>query len=529
MATIAQAAGDEGRTYWALVSRQFARRRSAVVGGVVVLGLFTLAIFAPLLANGYPYYARIENPHAYRTDFNGWTINHRALAVQLARANTPAAEEALAERFKACAIKLLQMKLQLDDERVAVAATLEELYERAEDAELSDRPALAKELTVALEPARQALNPDKVQLVARDYYPLVRQISAPEVFAMALYVCAFAYALGAWRPARAVVARLGAARHTPAIARALVLLAIPAAAALAWRIAVPRVADHTPYDVLARESGADVRFLPIPYFPDKATSGVPVFLPPSWTSRSQERIGEHAAITNKPRYEPIAPHLLGTDQYGYDVLARMIWGARISLSVGFISVGLYGLIGVIVGALAGYYRGSIDMAMSRVIEVVICFPTMFLIIIIMSFVPPSVVTVMVVIGITGWPGVARLVRGEFLRLASSDFVTAAQALGIRTPRIIFRHILPNAIAPVLVVAAFGIAGTILTESALSYLGIGVPLDTPTWGALLRGVKSNPKGNWWLTVFPGAAVFVAVTAYNLVAEGMRDAIDPKLKE
>ncbi|MEW6443497.1 MAG: ABC transporter permease [bacterium] len=225
---------------------------------------------------------------------------------------------------------------------------------------------------------------------------------------------------------------------------------------------------------------------------------------------------------------PSAKHWLGTDDRGRDVASRMIHGSRTSLSVGFVAVGIYLAIGVLLGALAGYYGGWIDVVISRLIEIMICFPTFFLILAIMAFLPPSIYNVMFVIGVTGWTGVARLVRGEFLRLRSQDFVVASRTLGARDTRVIFRHILPNAMAPVLVSATFGVAGAILVESSLSFLGFGVPPPTPSWGDILSQSRAYIDFAWWLTLFPGLAIFITVTAYNLVGEGLRDAIDPRLK-
>ena len=176
---------------------------------------------------------------------------------------------------------------------------------------------------------------------------------------------------------------------------------------------------------------------------------------------------------------PGRDHLLGTDDRGRDVMARMIHGSRVSLSVGFVAVSIATVIGIFLGALAGYYGGKVDVLISRFIEVVICFPTFFLILTVLAFLPPSIYNIMIIIGLTGWPGVARLVRGEFLKQRKFDYVSAAKAVGASDLRIIFSHILPNSLAPVLVTATFGIAGAILTESALSYLGFGVPPPTPT--------------------------------------------------
>lgn len=226
---------------------------------------------------------------------------------------------------------------------------------------------------------------------------------------------------------------------------------------------------------------------------------------------------------------PIRYHHLGTDENGRDILARMIYGSRVSLSVGFIAVAIYVFIGIIVGALAGYFGGWVDIMISRVIEVVICFPSFFLIITVLAMLPPSIFNIMVVIGITRWTGVARLIRGEFLRLVNLDYVVACKALGFTPTRTIFRHIVPNALAPVLVAATFGVAGAILTESALSYLGFGVPQPQASWGSILQEASKDPKQLWWITVFPGLAIFITITAYNIVGEAFRDASDPKLRK
>lgn len=223
---------------------------------------------------------------------------------------------------------------------------------------------------------------------------------------------------------------------------------------------------------------------------------------------------------------PSAKHLLGTDEQGRDLLARMIHGSRVSIFIGFIAVSIYVAIGIIIGAIAGYYGGWIDMAISRFIEIVMCFPTFFLILTILALVGPSLTSVMVVIGLTGWTGIARIVRGEFLKLREADFVVASRALGARDGWIIVRHVLPNSLAPVLVSATFGIASTILIESSLSFLGFGVQPPTPSWGDILSQSRDFMDFAWWLTIIPGTAIFITITAYNLVGEGLQDAIDPK---
>ena len=222
-------------------------------------------------------------------------------------------------------------------------------------------------------------------------------------------------------------------------------------------------------------------------------------------------------------------HPLGTDDLGRDVLARILHGARISLLVGFVAVGIATALGIVFGALAGYYGGWVDSVSMRFVDIMLCFPTFFLILAVIAFLEPSIWNIMIIIGATGWMGVARLVRAEFLSLRERDFVLAAQALGASDRRIIFLHILPNALSPVLVSATLGVAGAILTESALSFLGIGVQPPTPSWGNMLIVGKQTLGTAWWLSVFPGLAILLTVLGYNLLGEGIRDALDPRLKE
>ena len=226
---------------------------------------------------------------------------------------------------------------------------------------------------------------------------------------------------------------------------------------------------------------------------------------------------------------PNAINLFGTDQYGVDVFAKMVHGTTIALLVGFVSMGLAGSIGIIVGAIGGYFGGWVDMLTSRLTEVVMCIPTLVLILALVAVVEkPTIWKTMAIIGATGWTGIARLTRAEFLRLKESEFVMAARAAGAGPVRIMLRHILPNALAPVLVPITFGIAAAILIEGSLSFLGFGPPPPTASWGSILNSARSNLQ-LWWLVVFPGAGIFLTVLAYNLVGEALQEATDPRLRE
>ena len=226
---------------------------------------------------------------------------------------------------------------------------------------------------------------------------------------------------------------------------------------------------------------------------------------------------------------PSTAHFLGTDELGRDVWARMLYGSRISLLVGFVAAGISTVIGVVVGALSGYYGGWIDKLLMRFVDIMLCFPTIFLILAVIAIMEPSIWNIMIVIGLTSWMGVARLVRAEFLTLKERDFVMASRAVGARDMRIVFRHILPNAMAPVLVSAVLGVGGAILIESSLSFLGLGIQPPKPSWGNMLTSGKDNIEIAWWLSMFPGLAILVTILGYNLLGEGLQDALNPRLKD
>ncbi|WP_052303437.1 ABC transporter permease [Solidesulfovibrio fructosivorans] len=226
---------------------------------------------------------------------------------------------------------------------------------------------------------------------------------------------------------------------------------------------------------------------------------------------------------------PGPTHPLGTDALGRDVLSRLLYGGRVSLWVGFVAVGLSVSIGLALGLCAGYFGGLVDEVIMRGVDVMLCFPSFFLILAVIAFLNPSLINIMVVIGLTSWMGVARLVRAETLTLRGREFVLAAKVSGMRAPAILFFHILPNAAAPVLVSATLGVAGAILTESSLSFLGLGVQPPMPSWGNMLMEGKEVLEVAPWLSIFPGLAILLTVLGYNLIGESLRDILDPRLRQ
>lgn len=223
-----------------------------------------------------------------------------------------------------------------------------------------------------------------------------------------------------------------------------------------------------------------------------------------------------------------AEHPLGTDQFARDVLSRLLYGARISLSIGFVAVGISVTIGTLLGAIAGFFGGFIDGAIMRFVDMVISFPRLILLITIIAIFEPSIFLIITVLGLTLWPSTARIVRGEVLSLREREFVQAAEALGYPKKRIILRHLIPNALAPVIVAATLGIGNTIVLEAGLSFLGLGVQPPTPSWGTMVAAGRNNLLGAWWLSTFPGLAIVFTVLSFNLVGDGLRDALDPRLR-
>ncbi|WP_346667264.1 ABC transporter permease [uncultured Desulfovibrio sp.] len=226
---------------------------------------------------------------------------------------------------------------------------------------------------------------------------------------------------------------------------------------------------------------------------------------------------------------PCAEFWLGTDRLGRDVFSRLLYGGQVSLWVGFVAVGISVSIGTVLGLISGYFRGWVDEIIMRGVDVMLCFPSFFLILAVIAFLEPSLANIMVVIGLTSWMGVARLVRAETLSLREREFVAAARLAGCSTARMLFGHILPNALAPILITATLGVAGAILVESSLSFLGLGMSPPTPSWGNMLQDGKNVLECAPWLSLYPGLAILITVLGYNLLGESLRDWLDPRLEQ
>lgn len=236
-----------------------------------------------------------------------------------------------------------------------------------------------------------------------------------------------------------------------------------------------------------------------------------------------------AQDTSRRLEGPSHEHLLGLDELGRDVASRVVWGARVSLRVGFSVVILAASLGIALGAISGYFGGAIDTIIMRLTDILLAFPGILLAIALVAVLGPSLNNVILALAVIGWVGYARLVRGQVLKVRELEYVTAAKALGARSPRVIIRHVLPNVINPVIVMATLGLAGAILSEAALSFLGLGVQPPTPSWGAMLtEGRRYLGLANH-LAIFPGAAIMLAVMGFNFLGDGLIDALDPKYRK
>ncbi len=522
------------KDYWDVVFERLARRKLFRAAIALLVLLYATAIYAPLVANDRPYVLEAIDLQAYeqaRTILVRSTIDLAELVAKApedylagrAEGSEQTYEQALETQARAVRNRVETLRIHLPEEKHAELASFLSDVELALD---SSRD-LAARLPERAEELRDALAPTAVELRGAVSYPLFDAIGGIEVCFMVLW--AFVLAFPLWN--RLVNRRL-LSRERERIRRArrrklLFVLASSLVAGGLWEVLVGgEMTFHSaPFkEALTRGDIVATRSV----FPPIAlgfaeTHLAERFRPPTWTGFRQEpttvdvRAGE-------PASDSPWRHVLGTDSLGRDLLVRILWGGRVSLAVGLLSTVVLMAIGVVVGAVAGYFGGRVDFLISRAIEVVMCFPVFFLILVVVAFIGPSILTIMVVIGCLRWTGVARLARGEFLRLQSQDFVVAARAAGLSTSRIVFRHVLPNAVGPLLVAASFSVASGILIESGLSFLGFGIQAPIPSWGALINDSRSAE--HWWIHVFPGLLIFLAVLCTNLVGDAVLDAMDPK---
>lgn len=574
------AAPPRSRDPWDQVFDQLGRRPLFKVAITILALLYAGAVYAPLIANDRPYVLEAIDYRAYRqaaSTLTPVTISIERLLAQgpdgYLEARTAGSEasweESLASEGSAAETRLETLALYLGDGAPPSLAELGGWIERAVDEGLAGRLDAAR---VAATEARGLVGDVRAEvrpfdpaapsaggrkLIPATTYPLGAAIGAGEVFFMVLWAFVLAWPLANRFTNRILLGgdrdRIRAARRR----KLGVVLGVSALAACAVALLGPDSSrfDSAPYKTgLTNGDIVAVRavFPPLAFGFAETSSGES-FRPPTWDEAAEiSEVGYYVRGPRVPRTDPhtgFRPppmpvevrhgepdansswrHPLGTDALGRDVLVRLVWGGRVSLSVGLISAVLLVLIGTLIGAVAGYCGGRIDFLLSRLIEVVLCFPAFFLILMVVAFTDPDVVppiiAIVVVIALVRWTGVARLARAEFLRLREMEFTYAAQALGVSARRTIFRHLLPNAIGPILVAGTFSVAAGILTESALSFLGFGVQHPIPSWGSLVNESKSVE--HWWIQVFPGLLIFVTVVCYNLIGDAIRDAVDPKMK-
>lgn len=570
----------DSKDYWDIVFEQLGRRRMFKVAMAILVLLYGSAVYAPILGNDRPYVLDAVNYKEYgraQRTLYPVTLGLGRLLKQgedeYLAGRTEGSElsyqAALGEELDALRQRLDTMRRYLPETEHRPLDELEALLERTVAAALAGEVQRAVELHASAKDRAKRLRAEYVAvdptgpasegktLVAVRSYPLLETITAWEAFFMVLWAIVLTWPL--WnRLVNRVL--LGADRDRIRRHRRtkwLVTLGISAAAASLWGTLVGGSMTFavSPYKEALSKGEIVATHVVFPPFPMgfAETRSSENFRPPTWAASSEvSGEGYYVRGPRAPEPDPITGYLppanpievrfgepganspwrhpLGTDGVGRDMLVRLLWGGRISLSIGLISAALLVVIGSIIGSIAGYYGGWIDLALSRLIEIVICFPALYLILFAVALTDPNevspIVAIIVIIALVRWTGVARLARGEFLRLRELEFVIAARALGFSARRTIFRHILPNAMGPILVAGAFSVAAGILTESAISFLGFGVQHPVPSWGSLVN--ESRSAEHWWIQLFPGLLIFVTVACYNLVGDAFRDALDPKMK-
>jgi peptide/nickel transport system permease protein len=539
---------SDARGPWVHLVERLRRRKLAVAAFAMLALICTSAIYAPIIANDRPYVMEAVDYGAYERALDSIVaVTDEAGPIMLSMSED---SDGPAMRAVESRIATIRRYLHAREQESLLAplqasidrgSTLMTSYEET-SAAWREASALARRVATELRP-RDPRKPDShgVELVAATSHPLFEALSRLDVFAMVLWPWLLVLAVRAprQRPMRGV-----------AIFGLMTSLVITAA----W----PHVFTPSPSLSNAPKAGIASGDIVVEsaVFPPLAvgfaeTNMTEVFRPPTWTPAAEiDEQGRYVRGARRPVQDPATGftpattpvdvrsgefprnckwrHALGTDSLGRDLLARLLWGARTTLAIAFAAAALLIVIGVIVGSTAGWFGGWIDIALSRVIEVVQAFPALFLIVVVaatLSARSQGLGIMVAVVALVGWTGVARLVRAEFLRLKHLEFVLAARALGFGHLRIIVRHVLPNALGPVLVSAAFLVGWSMFVESAVSFLGFGVQQPQPSWGALIQ--ESRAPEHWWILVFPGLAITVTVFCFHALGEALRDALDPRL--
>jgi len=548
----------KGESYSTIVWRQFKKNRFALVSLCLIAPLYLIAVFAPLIASDRPFVFFDGNLAAL--DDGSYLVDLEMLEEEMPGQAEPNRSITLVVRPQP------GTKLESAGESANLVLALPDgerthtlKREHSKRAEAVNQPRFVSQdsdLFITLQQRQEdscllsvELNGETVKgEFGRWLYPWIRDLFITEESVDFLFNMAFV-AFFPWM-AVAILVNLIARKRGMGGGGRLIIAVVQYAAIVV--VACVMFADITnkwlaenelpvlrPNDTYKERSFAKDEFqlpqrrfgwyTPIPFGPTQQDTKSSLE-PPGYRKPFTTELQTESGTIEKNAWEKATDgfvHILGTDDLGQDVLVRLIYGTRISMTVGFLAVSLYITIGVVVGAIAGYFGGVVDILICRIIEVVLLFPSFFLILTLVAMIGPSIYIIMVVIGITGWPTVARLTRGEFLKQRAIEYTSAARVLGASHPRVIFGHILPNALSPALVAAPFGIAGAIITEAGLSLLGFGVRAPAPSWGTILKA--GNDYFLWWLIVFPSLAIFFTVTVFNLVGSGLRDAMDPRLRK
>lgn len=490
---------QESKSFARIAYEQFRKNKPAIIGVFFVFILVSIAVFVPLIANNKPLIIKAVQREIYE---NAYYVILDALESLSAKAEAgKAIDTDYVATLKTFKLKsgVIKSNFRYNKEHLVFDEFSKTLREALQKKEATQLASLKNSFETAI------YKPDTIKLAPRVFFPAIRNLSSLDIIFMISYIFFIA----------AILLCKDKIRFWFKIM--WLSIAVGLVFGLSWKIFVPSYFDQINYkDILDSPDTAWAVFPPIPYGENE-----------NITSETKQKPGWLLPKNDKKTFRNT--HWFGTDTNGRDVLTRMIYGARIAVSIGIVSVAIYVSIGIFIGSIIGYFGGWIDIVVSRIIEIVICFPILFLILSILAYVKPSIYTIMAVLGLVWWTGIARLERGEFIRLANEDFVQAVKALGGSHLRIIFKHILPNALGPILVSASFGMGTAILVESFLSFLGFGVPQPMASWGDILKNGQDDIQGAWWLTIFPGFAIFLTVTAFNLIGDGLRDATDPKLME